>query len=97
MFTTELKTKPKFKKNQMFFHSEQKVFVAIDGMEYHENTEGEKKGWLYALRVYNHDKTESKPWKRYYEHKIVNVLTPLKEANAVKVLYGDKQNGRKRK
>lgn len=92
MNTLELKTKPKFKKNQMFFHPEQKVFVAVDGMDFYE---GEGKGWLYALRVYNHDRSESKPWKRYYEYKMLSDLTPLKEANAVKVLYGEKQDGRK--
>lgn len=76
----------------MFFHPEQKVFVAIDGMEHYEG-----KGWLYALRVYNHDRTESKPFKRYYENKIMDVLTPLKEANAVKVLFGEAKRGRTKK
>lgn len=89
-----MQTKPKFKLNSMFFHSEQKVFVAIDGMSYFE---GEGKGWLYALRVYNHDKTESKPFKRYYESKILEVLTPLKESHAVNVLFGEKKRARKKK
>ena len=91
MITAQLKVKPKFKKNQMFFHPEQKVFVAIDSMDFYE---GEGKGWLYALRVYNHDRTESKPFKRYYEAKMLETLTPLKEANAVKVLYGEKPKKR---
>ena len=94
MNTLDLVSKPKFKKNQMFFHPQQKVFVAIDSVQWQE---GEGKGWLYALRVYNHDKTESKPYKRYYEHKMMSELTMLKEANAVKVLFGEKQNGRKPK
>ena len=80
--------KPQFSKDQMFFHPEQKVFVAVDGVSYFE---GEGKAWLYALRVYNHDRTESKPFKRYYEHKMLTDLTPLKEANAVKVLFGEKK------
>lgn len=86
-----LQLKPKFKKDQMFFHPEQKVFVAIDGMSFYA---GEGKGWLYALRVYNHDRTSSQPFKRYYEHKILETLTPLKEANAVKVLFGEAKRGR---
>lgn len=85
MNTLSLKAKPKFKKDQMFFHPEQKVFVAIDGMSFYEG-----KGYLYSLRVYNHDKTQSSPWKRYYESKIIQELTPLKETKAVKVLYGAK-------
>lgn len=89
-----LQLKPKFKKDQMFFHPIQKVFIAVDGMNFYE---GEGKGWLYALRVYNHDKTESTPWKRYYEHKIMNELTPLKETAAVNVLFGDKPRGRKKR
>ena len=94
MNTLDLKAKPMFKKNQMFFHPEQKVFVAIDSMDFYE---GEGKGWLYALRVYNHDRTESKPFKRYYESKMLTDLTPLRETKAVQVLYGDKPNGRKGK
>lgn len=94
MNTLEVVAKPKFKKDQMFFHPEQKVFVAIDSVSFYE---GEGKGWLYALRVYNHDRTESKPFKRYYESKMMTDLTPLKEANAVKVLFGEKKSGRKPK
>lgn len=94
MNTLELTAKPKFKRDQMFFHPEQKVFVAVDSVSYYE---GEGKGWLYALRVYNHDRTESKPYKRYYENKMMSDLTPLKEANAVKVLFGEKKSGRKSK
>lgn len=86
--------KPKFKKNQMFFHPKQKVFVAIDSMDFYE---GEGKGWLYALRVYNHDRTTSVPWKRYYEGKVIEELTPLRETKAVKVLYGEKKIERKGK
>lgn len=84
--------KPKFKKDQMFFHPDQKVFVAIDGMSFYEG-----KGWLYALRVYNHDRTESKPFKRYYEHKVMSELTPLKQDNAVKVLFGEAKRGRSKR
>lgn len=92
--TDTMLLKPKFKKDQMFFHPEQKVFVAIDSVSFYE---GEGKGWLYALRVYNHDRTESKPFKRYYEHKVMSELTPLKQDNAVKVLFGEAKRGRTKK
>lgn len=76
--------KPKFKKGQTFWHAGQNVFIMIDAMEYYEG-----KGWLYNLKCYKHEHdSEKKPWKRYYESKMLEELTPLKTNNSVKVLYG---------
>jgi len=80
------KPKPMFKINEMFFHPEQKVFVTIDTMQYFM---GEDKGWLYALKVFNHNTGETKPWKRYYEHKVIDVLQKLKNQHGTKVLFGE--------
>lgn len=78
--------KPKFKKGQTFYHAAQNIFVMIDTMDYYE---GEGRGWLYNLKCFKHEHDQDKkPWKRYYEAKMLSELTPLKSNNAVKVLYG---------
>jgi hypothetical protein len=79
------KPKPKFKKNETFWHPEQKVFVIVDGMDYFEG-----KGWLYNLKCFKHENDEKIPWKRYYESRVMNELVQLKTNNAVKILYGNK-------
>ena len=78
--------KPMYKKGDMFFHPDQKVFVTIDTMEHYK---GADKGWLYALKVFNHETMlAGKPWKRYYEAKVVDVLKKLKIKDSAKVLFG---------
>lgn len=79
------KSKPKFKKGETFFLPKESLFVIIDDMGYFE---GEGKGWLYNLKCFKHQQDEAKPWKRYYEHRVINELQPLRSSKAVKVLYG---------
>lgn len=82
--------KAKFKKNDVFFHPEQKLFVMIDDVQFFDKTnKNGDKGWLYTLKCFKHEKDEAKPWKRYYESRIINELLPLKSSNTMKVLYGD--------
>ncbi len=82
--------KAMFKKGDTFFHPTQRMFVIIDDKQYFENTnEKGDKGWLYTLKCFEHKGDTPKPWKRYYETRIINELQPLKKTKAVKVLYGD--------
>ena len=77
--------KPMFKVDDMFFHSEQNLFVQIDQVN-----NIPKKGWLYNLKVFDHVHKQPKPWKRYYEAKVLEVLQPVIPSHATKVLYGEK-------
>lgn len=76
------KIKAKFKKGQKFFHAGQNLFVEIEDLEFFEG-----KGWLYTLKTYSH-KNEVSPFKRYYEPKVIEMLAPMRETPAVKILYG---------
>ena len=76
------KNKAKFKKNDVVLHKDQKVMLIVDDKDHMPN-----KGWLYTLRVVDADKTE---YKRYYEDKLQEKCSKLKNAKAVKVLYGKK-------
>lgn len=78
------KGKSKFKKGDSFFHNEQKVFVVVDDINFYQG-----KGFLYTLNVFSNENDKGRPWKRYYEDRVINELTPLKGSNAVKVLYGN--------
>ncbi len=80
------KGKAKFKVGDKFFHSEQGLFVVIDEVGFYQ---GEGKGWLYTLKCFKHEKDEAKPWKRYYEHRVLSELVPLKVNAAMNVLYGN--------
>lgn len=79
--------KPKFKVGDAFFLPKEAMFVQIDKMEYFE---GEGRGWLYNLKCYKHAQDEAKPWKRYYEERVINELLPMRQSKAMKVLYGTK-------
>lgn len=78
------KSKAKFKIGQAFFHPGQNLFVQIDDVQYFDG-----KGWLYNLKCFKHEQDEKKPWKRYYEDRIINELLPMKDTKAMKVLYGN--------
>lgn len=78
--------KAMFKRGDTFFHPEQRMFVVIDDMQHFE---GEGKGWLYTLKCFQHKNDLPKPWKRYYQDRVINELQPLKKTKAIKVLYGD--------
>ena len=79
------KPKAKFKRGETFLHPDQKIFVVIDDMDYFEG-----KGWLYNLKVFNHGVADAKPWKRYYETRVMTELVQMTKANTAKVLYGSK-------
>ena len=82
--------KAMFKRGDTFFHPEQRMFVMIDDMQYMDSPGKDgQKGWLYNLKCFQHKNDLPKPWKRYYETRIINELQPLKKTKAVKVLYGD--------
>lgn len=76
--------KAKFKIGDQFFHEKQKLFVVVDDVSFFQN-----KGHLYTLKCFTHENTEAKPWKRYYESKIMSELVPLRPSDAVRVLYGN--------
>ena len=78
------KVKPLFKKGSIFFHEDQKLFVSVENVDFITN-----KGNLYTLKVYAH-KDKPSEYKRYYEDKVIDLLTPMKKTNAVKVLFGSK-------
>ena len=80
------KPKAKFKKGDTFIHPTQNLFVVVDEVNFYQGTD---KGFLYTLKCYLHEKDQAKPWKRYYESKVISELVPLKSSNAVKVLYGN--------
>lgn len=78
------KAKPKFKVGQTFFHPGQNIFVKIETV-----VNVESKGILYTLKTYSTDGTVE-PYKRYYEDKVIDLLKPMRETPALKVLYGKK-------
>lgn len=81
--------KAKFKRGDMFYHPEQKLFIIIEDKAYYPNTnKNGDSGWLYDLKCFQSQGDEPKPFKRYYENKMINTLEPIKKTNAVKVLYG---------
>lgn len=84
------KSKPKFKVGDAFFLPKEAMFVQVDKVEYFE---GDDKGWLYNLKCYKHQGDEMKPWKRYYEHRVINELQPMRHTKAMKVLYGTTKAG----
>jgi hypothetical protein len=81
-----MKNKAKFKKGDMFFHPTQRMFVQIDTVDHYP----ERGGYLYTLKCFEHKGDTPKPWKRYYESRLITELQPLKKSNAVKILYGEK-------
>ena len=83
--------KPMFKENEKFFHPDQNIFVMVDKIDFYPN----KGGYLYTLKCFNHDNTETKPWKRYYESKVLSELVPLKTNNAGRVIFGSNKNAKK--
>jgi len=82
--------KPMFKKNEKFFHPEQNLFVTVDKIDFYPD----KGGYLYTLKCFNHETTETKPWKRYYENRVLAELVPLKPNNAVKAIFGKSKNAK---
>jgi hypothetical protein len=79
---------PMFKENDKFFHPEKNIFVVVDAIDYYPS----KGGFLYTLKCFNHDNVETKPWKRYYESRVINELLPLKPNNVTKITLGDNKN-----
>jgi len=77
--------KSKFKKGDKFFHPGQNLFVEVDQIDFYE---GVDKGFLYSLKCFKFDNDPGTPWKRYYEHKILQELVPLKPQYGQKVLFG---------
>ncbi len=86
--------KARFKKNEKFFHPGQNLFIVIDDMVYMPNkNESGNSGWLYTLKCYRHEHEAQspKPWKRYYEKRIITELLPMRPTNAVKILYDESE------
>ena len=83
----------KFKHGDLFFHNEQKVLVEVQSMLIPDtkgrlpNTENE---WLYNLHILNPNTGQKRPWKRYYEKKMIEALTKLENIDAARVLFKDK-------
>lgn len=77
--------KSKFKKGEVFYHSNKNLFVVIDDVNYYDH-----KGYLYTLKYFTHEVAESKPFKRYYEPKMLTELVSLKANNSMRILYGTK-------
>ena len=82
----------KFKEGDIFFHPSQKVLVEVESMVIPEtknrmpNTDNE---WLYNLHILNPNTGQKKPWKRYYEKKVIETLVKLENLEAAKVLFKD--------
>jgi len=74
------KPKAKFKKNDVIFLEDKSKAAIIDSKDYIQG-----RGWLYALKVVG----KEGQWKRYYENRIVEECSKVKNDKAVKVLYGN--------
>lgn len=72
------KTKAKYRKNTVILLEDKSKAAIIDSKEFIPN-----KGWLYSLKVVGEDQQ----WKRYYESKIDDTCSKVKNEKAVKVLY----------
>jgi hypothetical protein len=82
--------KAKYKVNDVVMHKEQKKVMIITGKDYMNGADhtGNKDCWLYTMKVVNPG--EGPEYKRYYEHKITDNCSKVKNSKAVKVLYGKK-------
>lgn len=74
-----MKQKAKYKKNDVLLLENKNKAAVVDSKTYIEG-----KGYLYALKVVGEDGN----YKRYYEDRINEECSKLKNDKAVKVLYG---------
>lgn len=73
----------KYKKNDVFIHKETKQTFIVSEVDYVSS----RKKHLYTLR----EAAASNPeYKRYYNDKVKDKLTKVKNDKAIKVLYGKK-------
>ena len=80
-------SKPAYKRNDVFFHKEEKKFFIVDSVEHSIGPKGN--GWLYAM--YSPAKTDdARHWKRCYENDIKLKYIPVdgQDSELVKILYG---------
>ena len=73
----------KYKKNDVFVHKETKQLFIVNEVDYVSS----RKKHLYTLKE---TVTQSPTYKRYYNDKMKDKLTKVKNDKAIKVLYGKK-------